>query len=135
MKRVDVLVVGLGPAGGSAAKLARLGGASVLAVERNRVIGEPVQCAEFIPLPMGAYARAEGVLQQRIVGMKSVLPSGTVHQSRFPGLMIDRAEFDRGIARDAAEAGAELWTQAMLVGCRRTRGRGAQTGSGTTRTL
>lgn len=116
MKRIDVLVVGLGPGGGSAAKLARLGGASVLALERGRVIGEPVQCAEFIPLPMGAYARAEGVLVQRISGMKSMLPSGAVHQSEFPGLMIDRAEFDRAIAYDAAEAGAELWTHAALVG-------------------
>lgn len=116
MRRVDVLVVGLGPGGASAAKLARLGGASVLAVERNRVIGEPVQCAEFIPLPMSAYAQPEGVLRQRITGMKSMLPSGAVHQSEFPGLMIDRAEFDRAIARDAAEAGVELWAHTPLVG-------------------
>jgi flavin-dependent dehydrogenase len=65
---------------------------------------------------MGAYAKADGVLLQRISGMKSMLPSGAVYSSVFPGLMIDRAEFDRAIARDAAEAGAELWTHARLVG-------------------
>lgn len=115
MKRVDVLVVGLGPGGASAARLAKREGVSVLAVERNRVIGEPVQCAEFIPLPMAAYARAENVLLQRITGMKSVLPSGEVFESAFPGLMIDRAEFDRAIAREAREAGAELWTRSPIV--------------------
>lgn len=115
MKRVDVLVIGLGPGGASAARLAKRDGVSVLAVERNRVIGEPVQCAEFIPLPMSAYAQAEHVLLQRITGMKSVLPSGEAHQSEFPGLMIDRAEFDRAIAREAQQAGAELWTHSPLI--------------------
>ena len=116
MKRVDVLVVGAGPGGASAACLAKRDGVSVLAVERNRVIGEPVQCAEFIPLPMSAYAQAEDVLLQRITGMKSILPSGEAFESEFPGLMIDRAEFDRAIARQAAEAGAEFWTHSPLVG-------------------
>lgn len=116
MKSVDVLVIGLGPGGASAARLAKQEGISVLAVERNRVIGEPVQCAEFIPLPMSAYAQAENVLLQRITGMKSVLPSGEIRESEFPGLMIDRAAFDRAIARQAEEAGAELWTHSSLVG-------------------
>ncbi|HKK14912.1 MAG TPA: NAD(P)/FAD-dependent oxidoreductase [Gammaproteobacteria bacterium] len=112
----DVLVVGLGPGGGSAAWQAARGGARVLAVERNRRVGEPVQCAEFIPNPMGAYAQPEGVRVQPITGMKSVLPSGSAVDTDFPGIMIDRARFDRAIADRAAEAGAELWTGARLVG-------------------
>jgi geranylgeranyl reductase family protein len=115
-KRVDLLVVGLGPGGGSAARRAAEAGVSVLAIERNHIIGEPVQCAEFIPNPMGAYAQAEHVLLQRITGMKSVLPSGQIKESEFPGLMIDRAEFDRAIACEAEEAGAELWTHSPLLG-------------------
>ena len=51
--KIDVLVVGLGPAGASAARAAVLAGASVIAVERRRAVGVPVQCAEFVPLPMG----------------------------------------------------------------------------------
>ncbi|WP_018952997.1 NAD(P)/FAD-dependent oxidoreductase [Thioalkalivibrio sulfidiphilus] len=115
IKSVDVLVVGLGPGGASAARTAAAAGLSVLAVERNKVLGEPVQCAEFIPTPMGGYAKAEKVLLQRITGMKSILPSGTVHESEFPGLMINRAEFDRAIAREAERLGAELWTRSPLV--------------------
>ncbi|MGM0552807.1 MAG: geranylgeranyl reductase family protein [Pseudomonadota bacterium] len=112
---VDVLVVGLGPGGASAARVCAAAGLSVLAVERNRAFGEPVQCAEFIPNPMGAYARPEGVLRQRIDSMQSFLPSGTVEHSAFPGLMVDRREFDRAIIRTADANGAQLVTSAPLV--------------------
>ncbi|QKT04388.1 NAD(P)/FAD-dependent oxidoreductase [Ectothiorhodospiraceae bacterium 2226] len=115
MRTVDVLVVGMGPGGASAAAEAAAAGRSVLAVERNRRLGEPVQCAEFIPNPMGRYARPEGVLQQRVTGMKTMLPSGAVEASEFPGLMIDRAAFDRAIAQRAIEAGAEVLTGTRLV--------------------
>lgn len=115
MKRVQVLVVGIGPGGASAARVAAEAGLNVLAVDRNRQIGEPVQCAEFIPMPMGAYTKADGVLFQRIEGMKSFLPSGATHASEFPGYMIDRARFDQAIARQAEQAGAELWTHTRLI--------------------
>lgn len=113
MREVEVLVVGLGPAGGAAAAAAARAGAAVLAVERNREVGEPVQCAEFIPMPLGAYAAAPGVRVQVISGMKTVLPSGTVVETDFPGLMIDRARFDRALAEEARRNGAEI-----LAGCR-----------------
>jgi len=113
--RVDLLVIGLGPAGGSAARVAAGAGLSVLAVDKKRQIGWPVQCAEFLPLPMGAYATAPGVLQQRIGGMQSFLPSGAVHRSDFPGLMIDRACLDRAIAEAAERAGARLATHTRLI--------------------
>ena len=112
-KQIDVLVVGLGPAGGVAATVAARAGLSVLAVERKQQVGVPVQCAEFIPLPLGKYAQAEGVLTQRIAGMSTRLPSGAVETSDLPGLMIDRAAFDQSLAQQAAAQGAELW-----LGCR-----------------
>jgi geranylgeranyl reductase family protein len=46
--RYDVVVVGAGPAGCMAAKYAAKEGASVLIVEEDAVIGEPVQCAGLI---------------------------------------------------------------------------------------
>ncbi|MCA1788959.1 MAG: NAD(P)/FAD-dependent oxidoreductase [Thioalkalivibrio sp.] len=115
MKSVDVLVVGLGPGGGSAAGKAAAEGLRVLAVDRRQIIGEPVQCAEFIPNPMGAYARTHPVRLQSITGMQSILPSGATHASDFPGLMIDRAEFDRAIAHAAENRGAELRTASRLT--------------------
>ncbi len=115
MKTVDVLVVGLGPGGASAARRAAEAGHSVLGVDRRRVLGEPVQCAEFIPTPMGAYAREAGIVEQGITGMRTLLPSGTEQASAFPGLMINRAEFDRAIAREAERNGAELWTASRMT--------------------
>ncbi|MHB8257730.1 MAG: geranylgeranyl reductase family protein [Acidiferrobacterales bacterium] len=122
-RAVDVLVVGLGPGGAAAAGRAAAAGARVLAIERKKRIGEPVQCAEFIPAPLGRWAQDAGVLRQPIEGMKSFLPSGASEQSPFPGLMVDRARFDRALARRAREAGAEILTGVRLTGldaCART---------------
>jgi flavin-dependent dehydrogenase len=78
----------------------------VIAVERRREIGVPVQCAEFVPLPMGKYTLASEVFRQHVNGMTTILPSGEKIVSDFPGIMIDRARFDQALARQAADAGA-----------------------------
>ncbi|MFP4160368.1 MAG: NAD(P)/FAD-dependent oxidoreductase [Ectothiorhodospira sp.] len=123
MPSVDVLVVGLGPAGARAAATAAARGARVLAVERRPRIGVPVQCAEFVPLPMGRYVRETGALVQTIEHMTTVLPSGATQVSDFPGMIIDRAVFDRGLAEEARRRGAVLWTRSTLRALDPARGR------------
>lgn len=113
-EEIDVLVIGVGPAGGSAAGVAAASGLSVLAVEKKQAIGSPVQCAEFIPLPMSKYAPESPVRHQMITGMKSFLPSGVVEETHFPGLMIDRKEFDENIANNARQAGAVITQGSQL---------------------
>jgi digeranylgeranylglycerophospholipid reductase len=113
---VDLLVVGLGPAGASAAAVAARAGLAVVGIEKRRQLGEPVQCAEFIPLPMSPFAQDDGVTVQRIEGMDTALPSGAVESSPFPGLMIDRPTFDRAIAARACRAGARLMAGVVLEG-------------------
>jgi digeranylgeranylglycerophospholipid reductase len=108
VRACDVLVVGLGPGGSAAAAAAARAGLAVLAIDRRAEIGAPVQCAEFIPLPLGRHAQSPGVLVQRILGMKSTLPSGLDRRTEFPGLMIDRTRFDRALADAALAAGATL---------------------------
>jgi digeranylgeranylglycerophospholipid reductase len=112
----DVLVIGLGPGGSAAAAAAARAGLAVVAIDRRAEIGIPVQCAEFIPLPLGRHARDAGVLVQRILGMTSALPSGTLHRTDFPGLMIDRARFDGALADAAQGAGATLCRGTSLAG-------------------
>lgn len=114
MEAVDVLVVGLGPAGAAAAYRAAAAGLSVLAIDKKKRIGEPVQCAEFVPTPLMKYTQGAGVLIQRVTGMKSFLPSGAVEKSSFPGLMVDRAAFDRALAQQARAAGAQICTETRL---------------------
>jgi geranylgeranyl reductase family protein len=110
----DVLVVGLGPAGGAAAWAAAARGLRVIAIDRKRQVGVPVQCAEFIPIAIGRFAQAQGVLKQRVEGMRSVLPSGESHRSAHAGYVIDRAAFDQGLAAMAEEAGAQIRLRSVL---------------------
>jgi len=112
---VDVLVIGLGPGGGSAARILAEKGFDVLGIEKKAEIGQPVQCAEFVPLPMGSYARTDEVRAQSIIGMKSFLPSGESKPTDFPGLMINRAKFDAAIVHRAQDAGAKIQTATRLV--------------------
>ena len=112
---VDVLVVGLGPAGGSAAISAARSSLKVMAIDRRQNVGLPVQCAEFVPMPMSKHVQGEGVLLQSIDAMKSILPSGEVMHSDFPGLMIDRARFDQALAIEATQHGAGIYQNSTMV--------------------
>ena len=112
---VDILVVGLGPGGGSAAAKAAAAGWRVLAVDRRKAVGEPVQCAEFLPNPMLRHGNLPGVLVQKITGMKTFLPSGEQEASDFPGLMIDRANLDKAVAEEAEVEGADLRLATRLL--------------------
>lgn len=105
---LDVLVVGLGPAGAAAAWAAARAGACVLAVERNAAPGLPVQCAEFVPQMIGAdlpdlsAARVQG-----ISGMTTFVELEPAEISDdFRGHMIDRATFDQTLIAQAQTVGA-----------------------------
>lgn len=113
MRSCDVLVAGLGPAGSRAAASAARAGCSVIALERKKTIGIPVQCAEFIPLPLSGYAGAESRAQP-VSAMSTFLPSGNRAARGFGGLMIRRDRFDQALAREAEAAGAVLWTDSAL---------------------
>ncbi len=107
--RVDILVVGLGPAGASAAREAARAGASVLAVDRRRAAGEPVQCAEFVPRLIGQ--DVEGVAPvavQPIEAMHTFVETADFDSAdSFTGTMIDRGRFDALLVEQARDAGAE----------------------------
>ncbi|PHR62995.1 MAG: geranylgeranyl reductase [Robiginitomaculum sp.] len=105
----DILVLGLGPAGASAARAAALAGYSVLAVERKTEPGTPVQCAEFVPAMIGAEVSA--LVDTTIQSISSMVTQVEQEPAditpNFPGRMIDRARFDHQLANDAAAAGAQ----------------------------
>lgn len=108
-ERIDVAVIGLGPAGACAAAEAARRGCRVLAVERKREPGVPVQCAEFVPAMIGAEARgfADSVRQSISAMMTFVGDGAPDAKSDFSGFMLDRAAFDAGLAAAAARAGAD----------------------------
>ena len=105
----DVLVIGLGPAGARAAEAAAKSGTRVIALDRKRVAGAPIQCAEFIPTMLGQeLAGLDAVTRQGIRAMETYIEEQPRDRTEnFPGRMIDREAFDRRLVEDAVAAGAE----------------------------
>ena len=100
---IDVLVVGLGPAGSCAALEAARRGCAVLAVDRKHEPGRPVQCAEFVPAMIGVETRKLAAsVRQPIRAMVTFIENGTPDvKEDFPGYMLDRAAFDTTLVATA----------------------------------
>ena len=107
--KTDVLVLGLGPAGASAAARASELGLDVIALDRKFAPGVPVQCAELVPALIGqAVDLKSTALRQTISRMVTYVEEDDPDtQDRFPGHMLDRAEFDRLRVEGAIAAGAD----------------------------
>jgi len=105
----DVLIVGLGPAGSRAAATAAAAGLSVIALERRRAAGTPVQCAEFVPVPIERdVPGVRSVTEQKVGRMLTFIDEREPEVTEdFRGFMIDRAAFDRMLAQEAALNGTE----------------------------
>jgi geranylgeranyl reductase family protein len=108
---VDVLIVGAGPAGSSAARSAAEAGTNVLVIEKRARIGEPIRCAEYIPrlLTQKVKVPREAIVQE-IEGMVTFMPDGEVLRKSAPGFILDRAKFDQALAAQAERAGARFLT-------------------------
>jgi digeranylgeranylglycerophospholipid reductase len=112
----DILVVGAGPAGTSAAREAASKGACVIVVERRAVIGVPVQCAEYIPAPLlGELCLRPDFVVQPLRGMKTLLNGRTIQEITAPGYTIRRDVFDQSLAEEARKAGANILLSTKAV--------------------
>jgi len=112
----DVIVVGAGPAGSTAARYAAEGGASVLVLEKDRDVGYPVRCGEAVS--------HEGVVQfidpdpkwiaATVTKFRLVAPNGRSVVPRLDGIgyVLERRMFDYELARLATRKGAEVVTKA-----------------------
>jgi geranylgeranyl reductase family protein len=114
----DVIVVGLGPAGACAAAAAARAGARVIALDRRRQLGWPVQCAELVPRGLALeIAALDRITRQRVGRMLTHIETASaVEAAGFRGHMIDRADFDARLAEAARAAGADCRFAAACVG-------------------
>lgn len=104
----DIAVIGLGPAGASAAAAATASGLSVVGVDRKAKAGVPVQCAELVPALLGAEAPVATTAAQPITAMHTHVGADWHEQPNFPGHIISRADFDAELVARARQAGAEI---------------------------
>jgi digeranylgeranylglycerophospholipid reductase len=112
----DILVIGAGPAGSSAAFVAAEKGWDVLVIEQKPVIGIPVRCAEYIPAPfLKEIDIGRDFIVQPVKGMRTILNDGTIKETPAPGFMIRRDIFDQALAQKAEKAGSGLRLCSKLI--------------------
>jgi digeranylgeranylglycerophospholipid reductase len=113
----DVVIIGAGPAGASAARAAAQRGAKVLMIDRRRRIGIPVQCAEFVTQWVSRYAHfSSKSILQKIETMITHLPDGTSYEMKGPGYLLDRSLFDKELVASAVLAGAKISIETRAEG-------------------
>ncbi len=119
---VDVLVVGAGPAGSTAAYHLARRGHSVLLVEEHRAVGHPVQCAGLVSQRVLDLAGTRKMVLHEVRGATVWSPSLRPLAFKAPetrAFVLSRSELDFLLAERAARAGAELETGTKFVGAER----------------
>lgn len=117
----DVLVIGAGPAGSTAAKYASQEGADVVMVEKRQEIGTPVRCGEGVAkrwLDDMGLQPVDRWIAHEVDGARIFSPDGSYIEvdekmaGNECGYVINRDIFDRELAGDAAEAGTRIMVKA-----------------------
>lgn len=124
----DVVVVGAGPAGSTAAMYAARNGASVLLLDKKKEIGNPIQCAGFIPdsseikallpdteLPDFLKTYPDSCILKLIKTQRIYSPNGSIKEFAVKGAVLDRRRYDQFLAEQAAKAGADLMIKTRVI--------------------
>ncbi len=121
-RRYDVVVVGAGPGGSVAAREAARLGLSVLLLEKRQEVGSPVRCAEGIahellapfiePDPRWISAEVSKA-QIEVVGDGTTVAR---QAEGGKGYVLERRVFDRVLAEEAAQAGAQVMVKTAATG-------------------
>ena len=125
MPNYDVLVIGAGPGGSSAARFSARHGLKTLLIEKRPDIGSPVRCGEGLskgwmkeygvkPDPHWISDEVKGA---RIYGPSEKRPVilGAEQAGNEVGFVIERDKFDKDMAALAAEEGADVWVKSPAL--------------------
>jgi len=130
--KVDVVIVGAGPAGSTTARFAAEAGANVLVLERRAEVGVPVRCGEFMPSVeemKAMFPSYDGMadlfevpsdlISMRLETTRIYSPKLTKYDLPFSGYTTDRDRLDQFFASQAIKAGAEIRTGQKVVGVKK----------------
>ncbi len=127
--KTDVLVIGAGPAGSTAAKHAANGGAKVLLMDKKSEIGAPKRCAEGVSnggLESLGIEHNPRWITRELDGVRLIAPDGTnvwltSDKVDLPeaGCILERKIFDKYMAMDAGRAGAEIKIKTLATSMER----------------
>jgi digeranylgeranylglycerophospholipid reductase len=129
--KTDVLVVGAGPAGSMTAKWAAKTGARVLMIEKRQEIGSPVRCGEGmskdwlaeVGITPGRWINVEVEGARIFSPSEKVLEINEKHAGNEVGYVVERDGFDKQLAIDAGNAGAEVMLKTAAVGILKEHGK------------
>ncbi|MDP6499818.1 MAG: NAD(P)/FAD-dependent oxidoreductase, partial [Candidatus Marinimicrobia bacterium] len=119
-QKFDIIVVGGGPAGTTAARYAAQEGLSVLLLEKDRDIGVPVRCGEAVS-DEGLrifHEPQERWIKSTIKRLRLISPSEKAIDLNLQqiGYILDRRVFDYDLGEFASQAGAQIVTKAYVTG-------------------
>jgi len=125
IEETEILVVGAGPCGLIAARETAERGAKVVVLEEDVEIGLPCHCAGLLSLKglsqVGVPLHGPYV-QNKVMGARFFSPSGlsfTVERDEPVACVIDRSVFDKFLAHQATQAGAEIKLNWKVQGVKR----------------
>lgn len=126
--KVDVVIVGAGPAGTTTARYAAEAGADVLVLERRAQVGVPVRCGEFMPsveemntMFPGYEGMAElfevtpDLVSLKLDTTRIYSPKMKRYDLPFSGYTTDRDRLDQYFASQAVKAGADIRTSQKVI--------------------
>ncbi len=126
--KCDVVVVGAGPAGSTAARFLAKNGIDVIVVDKRQEIGAPKRCAEGIrlkglervglkPDPQWAVNKVKGAILYSPSGkqLKTVIDDAG-------GYILERKIFEKHLAAEAIRAGARYMVKTLATGVMKENG-------------
>ena len=111
-RKCDLLIIGAGPGGGSAAIHASRLGLSTIVVEADSEVGTPVHCGECLSdlavqnldLQIPDHVKALDVK-----GIRVIFPGGENKLLTEPGYVLEKHLFEQWLMDEATALGAELY--------------------------
>ena len=121
-RRCDLLVIGAGPGGGSAAIHASRLGLSTIVVEADPEVGTPVHCGECLSdlaVQNLGLTIPDHVKALDVKGIRVIFPGGENKLLTEPGYVLEKHLFEQWLMDEATTLGAELFLNHRVTSMKR----------------